>query len=327
MTQNGKQWLFAFTMGILIPALFFAVAEKIIGYKQPMPSGTEGSEEYAEETEAVYDGYGIVVLLSDGRFEQMDLEQYVTGVVLGELPADFHRETIKAQAVVARTYALKRGGSGKHQKNAVCTSPSCCQAYCSYEAFLQNGGTQQLYEMITADVASTAGEVLMYHETLIDATYFSCSGGRTEDAKSVWGSDIPYLQAQDSPGEENAAHYTDTIKFAAAEFANLLEITLTGSPASWIGDITYTAGGGVDTIVIAGTIFRGTTVRQKLGLRSTAFTIMPVGEYIHIVTRGFGHRVGMSQYGAEAMAVQGSSYQEILQYYYPGTDLKCITQN
>lgn len=295
-------------------------------HRQPeMP--VETADTTLGETEAISDDNSIVLLLSDGTFDSIELEQYVTGVVLGELPVDFDEETFKAQAVVARTYALKRGRSGKHPNGAVCTDPSCCQAYCSYEAFVQGGGKKQVYEAIASSVAATEGEVLMYYGDLIEATYFSCSGGRTEDAKAVWGSDIPYLKAQDSPGEESAAHYTDTIKMTASEFARLLEIELTGTAALWIGDIAYTAGGGVETIEIAGNTFKGTVVRQKLSLRSTVFSIMPVGEYIHIATKGFGHRVGMSQYGAEAMAVQGSKYQEILQYYYPGTSLNNITQN
>ncbi len=327
MRRSLKEWLLALSMGVLLPALLFSVMEKIIARRQPALSTVETTSACTEEAEEATDNYEIMILLPDGTYNRMDLEQYVICVVLGELPADFEEETIKAQAVVARTYALKRSHSAKHPQGAVCTDSSCCQAYCSYDAFLQNGGTEQSYESVASNVLSTRGEVLMYDGALIEATYFSCSGGRTEDAKAVWGSDIPYLQAQDSPGEENATHYTDTVKITASEFARLLEIQLNGSASSWIGDITYTAGGGVDTIEIAGSSFKGTTVRQKLGLRSTVFSIMPVGESVHIITKGFGHRVGMSQYGAEAMAVRGSTYREIVQYYYPGAYLKNLTRN
>ena len=131
----------------------------------------------------------------------------------------------------------------------------------------------------------------------------------------------------DSPGEENATYYTESVRFASREFANLLGIPLSGDPATWFGAVTYTAGGGVDTMRIGGVLFKGTQLRHILGIRSTAFTITPLGDSVHIVTKGFGHRVGMSQYGAEAMAVAGSDCRQILSHYYPGTELVNRNQN
>ena len=136
---------------------------------------------------------------------------------------------------------------------------------------------------------------------------------------AVWGSDVAYLQAVDSPGEEKATHYVDTVSFSLQEFADKLGVKLSGN---WLGKITYTDGGSVDTIMIGSHKFTGTQMRQKLGLRSTAFVIAPVGNSVTVTTKGFGHRVGMSQYGAEAMAVQGKTYKEILAHYYPGTTLQ-----
>ena len=142
---------------------------------------------------------------------------------------------------------------------------------------------------------------------------------------AVWGEEIPYLQAVDSPGEEEAAHYTDSAIFQKEEFANLLQISPKGQPATWFGEITYTAGGGVDTICIGGTCYNGTTVRKLLGLRSTAFIMTALGDTVTVTTKGYGHRVGMSQYGADAMAISGSTYEEILAHYYPGTQLTKYT--
>ena len=176
-------------------------------------------------------------------------------------------------------------------------------------------------------VELTDNQVLTYNGELIEATYFSCSGGRTEDAVAVWGTEIPDLQAVDSPGDESATHFVDTAEFSATEFASLLGISPTGSTSSWLGAVTYTDGGGVDTMVIGGKLLSGTEIRQKLGLRSTAFSMHATADKIYISTRGFGHRVGMSQYGAEAMAVRGSDYQEILSHYYPGTQLTVHTRN
>ena len=251
---------------------------------------------------------------------EMEMDTYLTSVLLGELPADFEDETLKAQAVVARTYALKRSLSGKkHPQGAVCMQASCCQAYCTPDDYILKGGKAETVERFKRAVIETKGRVLLYRGELIDATYFSCSGGRTESAIAVWGTDVPYLQALDSPGEESASHYKDQIVMRSDAFSDCLGVVLTGDPSSWIGNITYTSGGGVDTIVIGGVLFHGTELRQKLDLYSTAFSIVPDGNNVHIYTRGFGHRVGMSQYGADAMATSGSEFPEILNYYYPGT--------
>ena len=164
--------------------------------------------------------------------------------------------------------------------------------------------------------------MLTYQGKLIEATYFSCSGGRTEDALAVWGEDVPYLQSVESPGEEGAAHYVDTVSFTASEFCEKIGKELPGIPAEWIGTIRYTAGGGVETIYIGDEPYSGTQLRSMLNLRSTAFLITAAGDTVTITTKGYGHRVGMSQYGADAMAVQGCSYEEILAHYYPGTKLQ-----
>lgn len=324
MHMKGKEWLMAIVMGILFPALFFAVAEKVIPRPQnisvPTVTATESNAPVTQPTEG--NVALIRVLRPDGTVSQMELEMYLVGVLLGEMPMDFHTEALKAQAVVARTYTLKRSTTGqKHPSGAVCTEPACCQAYCSMESYLAGGGTQEGADKAVSAVSETAGQVLTYNGALIEATYFSCSGGRTEDALAVWGTEIPYLQAVDSPGEEKAAHYTDTASFTGEVFANLLGINPKGTPASWFGAVTYTDGGGVDTMLIGGTAFKGTELRQKLGLRSTAFSVTVIADTVYIYTRGFGHRVGMSQYGAEAMAVTGNGYRDILAHYYPRTSL------
>lgn len=265
--------------------------------------------------------YQIPVLINDTETVMMPLEEYLEGVLFGEMPASFHPEALKAQAVVARTYTCRKLEEPKHNSADVCTDPSCCQAYMEPGDFLNSGGTEESIQKVNDAVMSTAGEVILYQGELIEATYFSCSGGKTEDAAAVWGSDVPYLQSVSSPGEEKASHYTDTVRFSATEFCDRLGVALSGNPGAWIENITYTEGGGVDTIVLQGNTFSGTELRQKLGLRSTAFVITAAGDTVTVTTKGFGHSVGMSQYGAEAMAVQGSTYEEILKHYYTGTSL------
>ena len=184
---------------------------------------------------------------------------------------------------------------------------------------MADGGTEEAVEKIWRAVSETAGQVLAYEGELIEATYYSCSGGRTEDAVAVWEKEVPYLQAVDSPGEEQATHFTDTVTYTQEEFANALGLPLAGPAATWFGEVTYTDGGGVASMVIGTEQFTGVELRKALGLRSTAFRMTAAADHIIITTKGFGHRVGMSQYGADAMAVAGNDYTEILAHYYPGT--------
>lgn len=315
MYRSIQLFLLAIIFGLVLPGILLAGA--FPAKQQPFVE-TEPFSTTMPTDAAVY-----LPILSGGKDPVlMDLESYITCVLLMEIPSDFHEEAMKAQAVAARTYALRRFETGfKHQNAALCTDPSCCQAYRSAEQFLADGGTQEALQKIRSAVAETAGEVLYYEGDLIEATYFSSSGGMTEAAVAVWGEDIPYLQARESPGEESATHHTDTVNFTWEEAADLLGVPVTGLVHSGFTDIHYTAGGGVDTLHVCGKTFTGKELRSLMGLRSTAFSIYPSEEGISIVTRGFGHRVGMSQYGANAMAAEGKNYKEILSHYYVGTEL------
>ncbi len=260
-----------------------------------------------------------VSVMDHGETVELALEEYVLCVTLAEMPVAFESEALKAQAVVARTFTRRRMEKPKHEEIPVCTEPACCQAYITPADYLQAGGTEEGLEKVKKAVYDTAGQVLMYQGEYIEATYFSCSGGRTEDALSVWGSDVPYLQSVDSPGEEFANHFTDTVSLSKDAF--LTSLGLSGKQIT-MEKISYTDGGGVACITICGQAFTGTQIRTALGLRSTAFVITAVGDRVTITTKGYGHRVGMSQYGAEAMAVQGNDYQQILLHYYQGAELK-----
>ncbi len=262
-----------------------------------------------------------IKVLTNDSVETMVLEDYIIGVVLGEMPVQFHMEALKAQAIVARTYTCKSMRHSKHETVDVCTDSSCCQAYMAPDQYLQSGGSQSLLDQVMVAVEETCGQVLTYNGELIEATYFSCSGGRTEPAVAVWGSDVPYLQAVDSPGEENATHYIDTVKFTQQEFCEKLGTQFVGPSERWVESISYTDGGGVAYITLNGHTFSGTDIRRRLNLRSTAFVISTVGDTVTVTTKGFGHRVGMSQYGAQAMALKGEAYEKILAHYYPGTEL------
>lgn len=318
-----KDFLLAWFMGMILPALILGIA---VGLDS---GGASRAEEESSEPETTVleiptlpPQMNIPVMGSDGEVTEMELETYLCGVVLAEMPADFEFEALKAQSVVARTYALRRLESGtKHPQGAVCMDPACCQGYMAAEDFLSRGGSQSGITKVTQAVLATAGEVVTYDGQLIDATYFSCSGGTTEDAVDVWGNDVPYLRSTDSPGEENAAYYTDSVSFTPEEVGQALGITLDGAPEEWFTILSDTSGGGVAEMDVCGSVFTGVQVRKLLSLRSTDFTVTASEEEVTFKTHGYGHRVGMSQYGADAMAVNGSTYAQILSHYYSGTSL------
>ena len=312
-----KQILLSFLAGAVLPLMLAALFQKM----PPVPEAESESISPAPFTRETDPETVLTVVNRAGNLQQLTLREYLVGVVLAEMPADFESEALKAQAVVARTYTRKRMEGSKHGEAAVCMDPGCCQGWRSGEDYLEAGGREQSLNKVRSAVTDTDGLVLRWEGRLIDATYFSCSGGTTEDAVAVWGRDVPYLQSVESPGEEEAPRFTDSVSFSPAEFAGKLGLSGGGDPGSWFGETTHTDGGGVDTMVIRGKIFTGTQLRSRLGLRSTAFEIAVSEKAITVTTRGFGHRVGMSQYGAQAMAQSGSTYGEILAHYYTGAEL------
>ena len=311
-----KQILLSFLAGLVVPLLLAALFQE-----SPTPGDIERGTITATEPYLQDAAVSLTVRNRAGNLQQMTMDEYLVGVVLAEMPASFESEALKAQSVVARTYTRKRMEGSKHDGAAVCMDPGCCQSWQSESDYLDSGGRKKSVEKVRQAVLDTDGLVLRYDGKLIDATYFSCSGGATEDAVAVWGQDVPYLQSVESPGEEDAPRFTDQVTFTAAEFAEKLGLSAGGSPEDWFGNVSCTEGGGVDTMVIRGKEFTGAQLRSKLKLRSTAFDISVSGKTITVTTRGFGHRVGMSQYGAQAMAKEGSTCAQILAHYYTGAEL------
>ena len=314
MKAIWREILLSVVMAMILPGILlnWPVEEEVKEQEKFRPKEPQQAENRVRLT--------VRLRSADGTVKDMDMDEYVTGVILAEMPSTFESQAKMAQAVAARTFARKAYVTGgKHEDGSVCADSGCCQAYLTNEEYLSLGGSEAAIAQAGEAVKETSGYVLVYEGQLIEATYFSCSGGSTEDAVAVWGTDFPYLRAVDSPGEEYAVHHTDTVTFSEGELEKKLGVKLTGN---WLGRITHTAGGGVETIEIGGKFFTGKEFRTLLGLRSTAFSLEDGGEEIHITTKGFGHRVGMSQYGADVMAASGSSWQEILNYYYPGTSLE-----
>ena len=325
MKTLGRDILIAFVAGVVMPAMLVRVGLVLRAEHREVPiplTVTEPSEETVP-----YPSRQILFRDTDGSVGAVELEEYLVGAVLGEMPASFEQEALKAQAVAARTYAWKAARTeSRHPDGSVCGNYACCQAYISPESYLDRGGLQRDVDKVRSAVLATAGQVLTYGGELIEATYFSCSGGRTEDAVAVWGSDFPYLCSVESPGEEGAAWFTDEAVFSREELETALGVELPDDASHWFGEMTYTAGGGIETVRIGDSLFPGTKVRSLLGLRSTVFSVTAEGDTAVFSTRGYGHRVGMSQYGADAMAAGGADYAQILAHYYPGTELMLLEE-
>lgn len=258
-------------------------------------------------------------LWTGAQVEELPLDVYLTGVVAAEMPLSFAAEALKAQAVAARTFTMRQLEKGKHEQWDLCGDSACCQGWLSRQAVTDKLG-EAYWQIAEEAVAATEGKVLTYDGELIEAVYFSCSGGRTEAAVTVWGSEVPYLQSVPSEGEETAAAFSSVVELERDELQGLLPeaVFSSGAPASWIGTVVRTEGGGVEQMELGGQSFSGVQLRSLLKLRSTNFTVAPMENGLRFEVLGYGHRVGMSQYGANAMAQAGSSWEEILTHYYTG---------
>ena len=272
-------------------------------------------------------GQTIRLQRSDGSVETLPLNEYLWGVTAAEMPASFSSEALKAQAVCARTYCVhqRQNAPDKHPGADVCTDFTCCQAYLTREQAAQSwGGEAGRYtDKISAAVRDTDGLLCLYNGAPIDAVFFSSSAGRTSAAAEVWGADVPYLAAVDSPEGEEVPGWRTVVTFPSAEFAarfqtSCPEADFSGPTETWIENIVTDSSGAVKPVTMGGVEVTGGQARTILGLRSTHFTAEATGTEVTFHVTGYGHGVGLSQYGANALAGEGKSFEEILKWYYTG---------
>ena len=260
----------------------------------------------------------------------VDLEDYVKCVIPWEMSKDWPVEALKAQAVAARTYTLYRirgGGSANHPDADACDDHTCCKAYINAEQAAANWGSMAVYyeEKLARAVSETDGEVILYDGAPILAVFFSSADGSTQGAGDVWMNDLPYLQKVDSPEtEELVPNYYSVATFTAAEFKSLIlaakpDADLSGSPEGWIRDIVRNDSDYVASVTVGGVKLRGNDLRTILSLRSPSFTVEYKDNAFTFHVTGYGHGVGMSQYGANILAKQGLSAEEIVQHYFSNT--------
>ena len=297
-------------VSVLLAAVLFAVPLMLAS-----PAGQQlfSSETQPVETEPFVpgelDSATVLKVLDGDTVREMTMGEYLTGVLRAEMPASFEEEALKAQAVAARTYTLyKMITGGNHGDTAdICTDSTCCQAYLSEEQALENWG-------------DNAGAYQAKIRTAVKET--------DRAAGEVWLSDLPYLQPVTSPEQGDAIpNYYSRADFTAQEFREKVlssypEADLSGTPDTWLTDAVTDSAGSVETVSIGGVTLKGATVRSLLGLRSACFEWETSADGITFYVTGFGHGVGMSQYGANQMAADGADYREILTHYYTGVTVE-----
>ena len=291
-----------------------------------------------QEPRPEYDGKTVLKLCAQGEVREISLQEYLVGVLAAEMPAGFPEEALKAQAVAARTYTLYKMalyGSGEqapesHKGADLCDDPAHCEAFADLteQALAMWGDSAEVYQQrLQAAVKATDGMILVYEEEPIAAVFCAASAEKTESAKDVWGSELPYLVSVDSPGGQACSQYQGTATvpqsdFVAAVKAQWPEADFSGAPSTWFRDSHRSEAGGVIDVLVGGVRLSGSEVRQAAGLNSANFKVRVEGRDLVFTTVGYGHGVGLSQYGARYLALDGKTYDQILSHYYPGTQLR-----
>lgn len=247
---------------------------------------------------------------------EMNLRDYLIGVLACEMPVLFEKEALKAGSITARTFYYNKKSN---DSNYITTDNDQC--YLSIEnmklRWLNN--FEKYYNILSDIVDSTNGDVIYYNNKLINAYYFSTSNGKTEDVSYVFGQSVPYLVSVDSSWDANVNKYEVTNNYSKKDFVDKLE--LSNNDTLNIEILSKTVSGRVDKVKVNNKIFSGVEFRKLLSLRSTDFTCYVNDDIISITTRGYGHGVGMSQYGANEMAKMGYNYNDILKHYYSGVEI------
>lgn len=268
-----------------------------------------------------------------GINQSMNIEQYLYGVLSGEMSADFDIEALKAQALAARTYVAykqKQGNQSAHKGAVVCTDYKHCQEYKSESELEKSYGKEWMeksYPKIKQAVDETKGQIITYQGEPIVTLYFSTSSGKTENNDEVFSANYPYLKSVDSPYDKIAPKYTSSLRLTNEEFVNHFKSSYNNinlneyNLSNQVKVIKRSEAGSVEFIKIGNKELKGTDVRSVLNLNSANFEMKFDGDYVDISVKGYGHGVGMSQWGAQGMAQEGYKYYEILSHYYTGTTI------
>lgn len=293
------------------------------------------NETIAQESTYDYDKYNTIKLLhtDTDKVEEIQLDEYLYGVVSAEMPASFEEEALKAQAVVARTYTIYKivNNDGKHGEADICDDSGCCQAWISKEDRLEKwdeNKREENWNKIVDAVKSTQGKIITYEGKPINAFFHSNSGGATEAPIDVWGgSGYPYLQSVATAGEDAYSQYSSEATFSKEEFEEKIkevhsDFEIDFDEKDCIKVEEYTDGNRVKTVKIGNLELSGVEVRTIFGLRSANFKVTINDNEIKFEVTGYGHGVGMSQTGADSLAKEGQSYEDIIHHYYTDVEIE-----
>lgn len=274
------------------------------------------SESEEKEDSIINEKEEKTVLVSyNGEESSMSIDDYVVGVVACEVPASFNIEALKAMSVVARTFYLYK--DSKIDDYVASNSDQCFNGENEMREKWGNN-YDKYYEIIKNAVDDTAGEFVTYDSKIAQTFYFSMSNGKTENLENVFSEERPYLVSVDSSWDKKLSTYEQSIEFTLVEFLN--KLGLEKSDSVTVDIVSRTPSNRVEIVKVNGVEFKGTDFRKKLGLRSADFDVY-LSNNIRVTTRGYGHGVGMSQYGANEMAKEGFTYRDIIKYYYKGVEI------
>ena len=319
-------------LGSILPLAAYRVTRAVLSGAEPASSAVSSPAASAQPPSAVPSADAETFLVEDqatGQVLELSRQEYVLGAVAAEMPVSWPDEALKAQAVAAHSYVLYCRDHTTLQSGAWLTADPARRQGCLTEPVLRSyWGTayETNYARLSALVDEVEHTVLLCDGAPACASYFAISNGRTETSENVWGTALPYLVAVDSSTDLSADNYLYTVQFTTEQMQQALAglglLPDPAAPASWFGEAALTPSGYVASLPVCGQSVTGPALRKALGLRSACFTVQYQEGSFLLTTKGYGHGVGLSQWGAKALAEQGQSAEEILAHYFPGTELR-----
>lgn len=334
MKKLSMYFLALITVCFVLPAIFTKTNKQVSTYTQGENISID-VQNIEEQKDSNNSDKEIKLLHSKtGEVENVNIEEYLCNVVSAEMPASFETEALKAQAIVARTYTMFKLNNKKHDNADICDNSACCQAWISKEDRLakwEESKRDEYWQKICSVVQQTKGQVIMYNNEPINAFFHSNSGGTTEIPVNVWGgTNYPYLQVVETSGEEAYTQYASEVTIANTDIINKLkekyqDISIDFSNVEDLKIVEHTESGRVKTVKFGNHKLSGVEVRSIFGLKSTNFEILKIdNDHIQFKVKGYGHGVGMSQTGADSLAKQGKTAEEIIHHFYSNVNVKKI---
>lgn len=320
---------------ILIFGALLLIIPAVALYKKPPTSNKDNSSTKAGETTFADPESYKMLDTATNDIVKISPRDYIIGAIFAEMPANFESESLKAQAVIAHTYILRQYIQEKDKPTENLKGADFSNDTSLYNAYFSKEQAKSLYGQnyevnlvkISTAVDAVINKVISYNNELILPAFHSMSGGMTESAKVAWGTDFPYLQAVSSTGEQSAKGFSEEKKFTPDELSTKLtqglkELKLEDSKADWIKVIDKSPSGTVLSVKVGNLTLKGNELRDILSLRSSYFDVAFESDSFKITTKGVGHGVGLSQYGANSMALNGDTFEKIISYYYNGVKIQ-----